>query len=216
MPKHRDNNDIEAHNEWSGALANETEQNATLNGVKKKMVTRYSRFDKILIAGGIFFINFVTAMDSSATGTIQPTVLSEFNALTRAGVISTVTYLLIAGLRPMFAKISEVYGHLHGLLISMFFHTLGFLICALSKNFTTIFAGTILSVIGQAGYGTLVTIIIADVIPIHLRGIITAWVSIPYVTNYYLGVEVGDGLIKKWHWVYGILAILAVVCSMPS
>ncbi|ORX65902.1 MFS general substrate transporter [Linderina pennispora] len=204
MPKHRDNNDIEAHNEWSGALTNETEQNATLNGVKKKMVTRYSRFDKILIAGGIFFINFVAAMDSSATGTIQPAVLSEFNALTRAGIISTVTYLLVAGLRPIFAKISEVYGHIHGLFISMFFYTLGLLICALSKSFTTIFAGTIISVIGQAGYGTLVTIIIADVIPIHLRGIITAWVSIPYVTNYYLGIEVGDGLIKKWQWVYGI------------
>ncbi|KAJ1951126.1 ferrioxamine B transporter, partial [Linderina macrospora] len=216
MPEHRDNNDIEAHNEWSGALVNETEQNATLTGVKKKMVTSWSRFDKIMIAGGIFFINFVTAMDSSATGTIQPTVLSEYNAMTRAGVISTVTYLLIAGLRPMFAKISDVYGHLHGLLISMFFHTLGFVICALSKNFTTIFAGTVISVIGQAGYGTLVAIIIADIIPIHLRGIVTAWVSIPNVTNYYLGVEVGNGLLSKWHWVYGILAILAVVCSMPS
>ncbi|KAJ2014391.1 hypothetical protein GGI06_003564, partial [Coemansia sp. S85] len=27
---------------------------------------------------------------------------------------------------------------------------------------------------------------------------------------------VGNGLYNNWHWVYGILAIMAVVCSMPS
>ncbi|KAJ2174932.1 hypothetical protein EV181_007081, partial [Coemansia sp. RSA 532] len=63
--------------------------NATLTGVKKKLVTDWRRFDKILISVGIFFINFITALDSSSTGTIQPRVLSEFNAMTRAGVIST-------------------------------------------------------------------------------------------------------------------------------
>ncbi|KAJ2685196.1 hypothetical protein IWW39_004428 [Coemansia spiralis] len=190
--------------------------NATLTGVKKKMVTEWRLFDKILITVGIFFINFVTALDGSATATVQPKVLSDFNALTRIGLISTVTYLLIAGIRPIFAKISDVFGHLQALLLAMALHTLGFLICALAKNFSSIFAGTVISVLGQAGYGTLVAIIIADILPIHLRAAVTAYVSIPNVTNYYLGVEVGNGLYNNWHWVYGILAIMAVVCSMPS
>ncbi|KAJ2813249.1 hypothetical protein H4S07_000832 [Coemansia furcata] len=190
--------------------------NATLTGVKKKMVTEWRLFDKILITVGIFFINFVTSLDGSATATIQPKVLSDFNALTRVGLIGTVTYLLIAGIRPIFAKISDVFGHLQALLLAMALHTLGFVICAFSKNFSSIFAGTVISVLGQAGYGTLVAIIIADILPIHLRAAVTAYVSIPNVTNYYLGVEVGNGLYDRWHWVYGILAIMAVVCSMPS
>ncbi|KAJ2418050.1 hypothetical protein GGF41_005206, partial [Coemansia sp. RSA 2531] len=81
--------------------------NATLTGVKKKMVTEWRKFDKILISVGIFFINFVTSLDGSATSTIQPQVLSDFNAMTRIGLIGTVTYLLIAGIRPIFAKISD-------------------------------------------------------------------------------------------------------------
>ncbi|KAJ2079587.1 hypothetical protein H4R24_003682 [Coemansia sp. RSA 988] len=190
--------------------------NATLTGVKKKMVTEWRRFDKILISVGIFFINFITALDSSATATVQPRVLSDFNAMTRAGVISTVTYLLIAGVRPLFAKISDVFGHLQALSLSMFLHTLGFLICALAHSFSALFGGTVISVLGQAGYGTLVAIIIADILPIHLRASVTAYVSVPNVTNYYLGVEVGNGLYTKWHWVYGILCILAVVCSIPA
>ncbi|KAI9475339.1 major facilitator superfamily domain-containing protein [Coemansia mojavensis] len=190
--------------------------NATLTGVKKKLVTEWTLFDKILISAGIFFINFITALDSSATSTVQPKVLSDFNAMTRAGVISTVTYLLIAGTRPVFAKISDVFGHLQALLLSTFLHTLGFLVCALAQNFSAVFGGTIISVLGQAGYGTLVAIIIADILPIHLRAAVTAYVSIPNVTNYYLGVEVGNGLYDKWHWVYGILCILAIVCSFPA
>ncbi|KAJ2355161.1 hypothetical protein GGF43_002853 [Coemansia sp. RSA 2618] len=190
--------------------------NATLTGVKKKLVTEWQLFDKVLISVGIFFINFITALDSSATTTVQPRVLSDFNALTRAGVISTVTYLLIAGMRPVFAKISDVFGHLQGLVLSAGLHTLGFLICALAKNFSALFGGTVISVLGQAGYGTLVAIIIADILPIHLRASVTAYVSVPNVTNYYLGVEVGNGLYDKWHWVYGILCILALVCSLPA
>ncbi|KAI9500849.1 major facilitator superfamily domain-containing protein [Coemansia spiralis] len=180
------------------------------------MVTEWSRFDKILISAGMFFINFVTSLDSSATSTIQPRMLSDFNALTKVGLIGTVTYLLIAGIRPIFAKISDVFGHLQALLLAMFLHTLGFIVCALARNFSAVFGGTVISVLGQAGYGTLVAIIIADILPIHLRASVAAYVSIPNVTNYYLGVEVGSGLLTKWHWVYGILAIMAVVCSAPS
>ncbi|KAJ1900930.1 hypothetical protein LPJ66_001138 [Kickxella alabastrina] len=201
---------IGAGTEFAGTL------NATLTGVKKKMVTEWRRSDKILIITGIFFINFITSLDSSATGTIQPKVLSDFNAMTRAGLIATVTYLLIVGIRPMFAKISDVFGHLQALILAMFLHTLGFVICAAAKNFSSIFGGTVISVLGQAGYGTLVAIILADILPIHLRGVVAAYVSIPNVTNYYLGVEVGQGLINRWQWVYGILAILAVFCSMPA
>ncbi|KAJ1729190.1 hypothetical protein LPJ72_005102 [Coemansia sp. Benny D160-2] len=191
-------------------------QDTTMTGVKKKLVTEWTLFDKILIIGGMFFINFVTALDSSATTTIQPRVLSDFNAMTKAGLIGTVTYLLIAGIRPIYAKITDVFGHLQALLMSMFLHTLGFLICSLAKNFSAVFGGTVISVLGQAGYGTLVAILIADIIPLHLRASVTAYVSVPNVTNYYLGVEVGSGLLNKWHWVYGILTILAVVCSIPS
>ncbi|KAJ2777485.1 hypothetical protein H4R18_005129, partial [Coemansia javaensis] len=190
--------------------------NATLAGVRKKLATEWRRADKILIVGGIFLINFIVAMDSSATGTIQPRVLSDYNAMTRAGVISTVTYLLIAGIRPVFAKISDVFGHLQGLVLAMLLHTLGFLVCALARSFSAIFGGTVISVLGQAGYSTLVAIILADILPIHLRGAITAYTSIPNITNYYLGIEVGSGLIDRWHWVYGILCILAVVCSLPA
>ncbi|KAJ1830052.1 hypothetical protein LPJ63_005174 [Coemansia sp. RSA 2711] len=194
--------------------------NATLTGVKKKLVTDWRLTDKILIVAGIFFINFITALDSSATATVQPRVLSDYNAMTRAGVISTVTYLLIAGIRPVFAKISDVFGHLQALVLSTSLHTLGFLICALaqnfSANFSAVFGGTVVSVLGQAGYSTLVAILIADILPIHLRASVTAYVSIPNVTNYYLGVEVGNGLYDKWHWVYGLLCILAVVCSLPA
>ncbi|KAJ1719560.1 hypothetical protein LPJ53_005701 [Coemansia erecta] len=201
---------IGAGTEFEGAA------NATLTGVKKKLVTEWRLVDKLLIITGIFFINFITALDSSATSTIQPQVLSEFNAMTRAGLIGTVTYLLIAGIRPIFTKISDVFGHLQALALAMFLHTLGFVVCAAAKNFSAVFGGTIISVLGQAGYGTLVSIILADILPIHLRGIVAAFVSIPNVTNYYLGVEVGYGLIGRWHWVYGLLAILAIVCSLPA
>ncbi|KAJ2556886.1 hypothetical protein EV175_001700 [Coemansia sp. RSA 1933] len=60
----------------------------------------------------------------------------------------------------------------------------------------------------------LVAILIAEIIPLHLRTCITAYISVPNVINNCLGFAIGSGLLNKWHWIYGILTILAVVCSL--
>ncbi|KAJ2159063.1 hypothetical protein GGF46_003300 [Coemansia sp. RSA 552] len=194
----------------------ETTEHIALAGVRKKHATEWRRIDRILISVGMFFIQFTAAMDQSATTTIQPKVLSDFNAMTRAGTISVVMYLMVASLRPIYAKVSDVYGHVYALGLAMVFHVLGSLVSALASTFSAIFAGTVFAGLGQAGYGTLVAIIIADILPINLRASVTAYVSVPYISNYYLGVELANGLYSNWHWVYGILCILAVVCTAPA
>ncbi|KAJ2280383.1 hypothetical protein GGH14_002376, partial [Coemansia sp. RSA 370] len=113
-------------------------------------------------------------MDTTAIATVQPRVLSDFNAMTKAGAISVVQYLLSTGFRPVFAKISVVFGHLEALVLSVTLHTLGAFICAMAHSFSDIFAGSVISGLGQSGYGTAVSIIIADILPIHMRGSITA------------------------------------------
>ncbi|KAI7822436.1 hypothetical protein BX661DRAFT_187395 [Kickxella alabastrina] len=155
-------------------------------------------------------------MYTSSTTTVQPNVLSDFNAMSRAGFIGTTSNVLIAVIRPVFAKMSDVFGHFQALLLAMVFEVLGSLICSFSNNFSTIFGGTSISVLGQAGYKTLVAIILAEILPIHMRASVAAYVSVPNIVNYYLGVEVGNSLIDRWQWVYGILAILAVACAMPA
>ncbi|ORX95450.1 major facilitator superfamily MFS-1, partial [Basidiobolus meristosporus CBS 931.73] len=169
-----------------------------------------------LIIGSLFAINFVTAMDTSATATIMPDVLSTYNSMTMYGALTSVTYLLVAGLRPIFAKIADTFGRVHAIVISIAFHTIGFVTCASARNFDYIFGGTILSTIGQAGYGTISIILIADFIPLHLRGSYNGYMAIPSVTNAYLGPVVAQALIHQWRWVYGLLAILALVCSVPA
>ncbi|KAJ1897248.1 hypothetical protein LPJ66_003486 [Kickxella alabastrina] len=192
---------IGAGTEFEGTL------NATLTGIKKKMVTEWRCFDKIFIIVGVFFINVILATDSSAAATIQPKVLNDFNDMPRAGIIATIIFMFIAGIRPVFAKISYVFGHLHALILAMVLHTLGLISCASAKRFSAIFAGTAVAVLA---------IILVDILPVHLRAVVTAYVYIPFITNYYLGVEVANSLVDRWHWVYGILAILAIACSMPA
>ncbi|KAJ1833932.1 ferrioxamine B transporter, partial [Coemansia sp. RSA 2708] len=188
----------------------------TLAMVRKQLTAELSLADKILLSASLFCINFVAALDISAIGTVQPRVLSDFNAMTKVGAITVIMILLSAGIRPVFAKITETFGHLEALIVSVMFHVLGSLICALAKNFGAIFAGTVFSWLGQTGYSTLVALLVADTLPIHLRASVTAYISIPFVTNYYLGIEIANQLYDKWQWVYGILCILAFVCALPA
>ncbi|KAJ2309830.1 hypothetical protein IWW54_003519 [Coemansia sp. RSA 2705] len=188
----------------------------TLAMVRKQLTAKLSLTDKILLSASLFCINFVAALDISTIGTVQPRVLSDFNAMTKVGAITVIMILLSAGIRPVFAKITETFGHLEALIVSVMFHVLGSLICALAKSFGAIFAGTVFSWLGQTGYSTLVALLVADTLPIHLRASVTAYISIPFVTNYYLGIEIANQLYDKWQWVYGILCILAFVCALPA
>ncbi|KAK9693593.1 hypothetical protein K7432_013855 [Basidiobolus ranarum] len=191
-------------------------ENEELAGVKKGLVVKWRNADKYIVVGSLFAINFVTAMDTSATATIMPKVLSEYNSLTMYGALTSVSYLLVAGIRPIFAKIADTFGRVHAIGLSILFHTIGFVICASARNFGYIFAGTLLSTIGQAGYSTISVILIADFIPLYLRGSFNGYMAIPSVTNAYLGPVVAYALLIKWRWVYGLLAILALVCSIPA
>ncbi|KAJ1896943.1 hypothetical protein LPJ66_003682 [Kickxella alabastrina] len=164
-----------------------------MTGVKKKMVTEWRHFDKILIILSMFFPNVILTTDSSAATTIQPKILSDFNAMTRAGIIATIIFMFIAGIRPVFAKLS-VFGHLHPLILAIALHTLGLIFCALAKRFSAIFSSTANAILGSSGYKTLVAIILTDILLVHLRAVVTAYVSTPFMTNYYLGVEVANSL----------------------
>ncbi|KAJ1946691.1 hypothetical protein GGF37_001011 [Kickxella alabastrina] len=163
------------------------------------MVTEWRPFDKILIIVSVFFTNVILATDSSAATTIQPKVLSDFNAMTRAGTIATFIFMFIAGTRPVFAKISDVFGHLHALILAIALHMLSLIFCASAKRFPAIFASTAIALLGSSGYETLVAIILADILLVHLRAVIAAYVSILFMTNYYLGVEVAKSLVDRWH-----------------
>ncbi|KAJ2845433.1 hypothetical protein IWW36_004783 [Coemansia brasiliensis] len=174
------------------------------------------KITKVLVVVGLFFINFVTALAISSLAAILPRVLSDFNAMTKIGAINIAQYLLSACVRPVFAKVSFAFGALHALVLSILLHTLGTFVCALGNSFGAVFAGTVMLGLAHAGFGTLVAIIVADILPLYLRASVTAYVSVPFVANYYLGVVVADRLYNQWHWVYGILCILGVACSLPA
>ncbi|KAJ1946161.1 hypothetical protein GGF37_001326 [Kickxella alabastrina] len=136
-------------------------------------------------------------MDSSATNTVEPRGLSDFNAMSRAGLIGTVTSLLVTGIFPVFAKLSYVFSHLQLLMAAVVLQVLEFVTCATAKNFSAIFGGTVISELGQVGFKTFITSILSDILPIHLRASVAAYVSVPSIVNYYLGVEVGNSLVDR-------------------
>ncbi|KAJ2779153.1 hypothetical protein H4R18_004184, partial [Coemansia javaensis] len=172
--------------------------------------------DKMLAGAGVFLLYFIVALDSSATLTIRPRVLSDFNAMTQMGTVSTVMYLLVAGVRPVFSQISDAFGRAHALALSAALYGTGALVCALAQSFATVFGGTVVSGFGVAGCSTLAAIVVADILPLHQRGIAAAYVSVPSITNYYLGVVLGGRLLDRWHWVYGILCVLGLVCVLSA
>ncbi|KAJ2772679.1 hypothetical protein IWQ56_001273 [Coemansia nantahalensis] len=173
------------------------------------------RRDVMVVVAGVFLMTFITALDSSATMAIQPQVLSDFGAMARGGAVSVVTLLLQGGARLGFTQAAVYFGYPAAGAGALALHTAGFLACAAAHSFAALFAGTIVWGLGMTGFATLAAIAVADTLPLHLRGSVAAYASLPSILNYFLGVELGGRLVRRWRWVYGALCIVAVACAAP-
>ncbi|KAL1919748.1 uncharacterized protein VTP21DRAFT_1679 [Calcarisporiella thermophila] len=191
-------------------------ENAELAGVKLAAATEWKKRDIIIIYTGLFLMNFVVYLDTSTVATITPLVLSQFDALSKGGGMSSISYLAIAALKPAFSKLADAFGRAEAYCVALAFHTLAYVISAAAQSFGMYFAANVLVSVGQTGFSVILYIVIADIIPLLSRGSFQSYLSIPSLTNAYLGPVIATALVaSSWRWVFILLNILGVICSIP-
>lgn len=80
------------------------------------------------------------------------------------------SYLLSnAVFQPVIASISEIFGRQSLLLISLFFFTLGTILCAVANDFTVMLVGRSIQGIGGGGIITMSQVIFCDIVPLRQR-----------------------------------------------
>ncbi|MCJ1310149.1 hypothetical protein MMC25_003810 [Agyrium rufum] len=159
---------------------------------------------------------FLAALDASIINTNYAKIATDFNNLELASWISTAYFLAMSSAQPLYGKLSDIFGRKACVLFSYSVFTIGNLCCGLAGSMEMFIAARVVQGCGGAGVGTLVTILISDVIPLRDRGPWQGYLNLINASGMALGAPIGGLLADTigWRWTFYIqvpLMLLAVI-----
>ncbi|PVH69326.1 putative multidrug resistance protein fnx1 [Cadophora sp. DSE1049] len=166
---------------------------------------------------GVFVANAEGSLVLATYGRIS----SEFNDLKNASWLVTSYVLAVSAVQPIYGKLSDIFGRAHMLLVAYALFALG---CAVGRSLQVVVLGRIISGAGGAGMGSLVSIIITDLVPQREVGSWRSYVNIVATTGRSLGGPIGGYLADTvgWRWSFlgqcppTVLGMLLVWTMVPN
>ncbi|KAN0099992.1 MFS general substrate transporter [Hyaloscypha variabilis] len=147
---------------------------------------------------GVFIANADTSLVLVTSGTIS----SEFNDLENAGWLITSYTLAMCATQSLYGKLSDIYGRKITILASYVFFAVGCAICGLGQSIQQVVLGRVLAGVGGAGIHCLVSIVIADLVPLRDVAVWRSYANIAATTGRSLGGPIGGYLTDEigWRW----------------
>ncbi|KAE9388840.1 MFS general substrate transporter, partial [Gymnopus androsaceus JB14] len=145
---------------------------------------------------------FLYAFDSTLIPASYAVIGSDFNQLEHTGWIATSYMLMLASIQPLYGKLSDIFGHKSCLLFAYSVYGFGCLGCGLSSNLVQLVAARALSGVGGAGLTTLISVLVADVVPLRSLGAWNGALNVIFVLGQTAGSPLGGYLADGpgWRW----------------
>ena len=162
---------------------------------------------------------FLAALDASIVNANYARIATDFKALDLAQWITTAYYLASSSCQPLYGKLSDVVGRKPMIIVSYTLFSCGCLLCGLAQNMPQFIAARVVQGCGGAGIGTLITVLLSDLIPLKERAPWQGYLNIINTCGLSLGAPIG-GLFADtigWRWTFYCqvpltsLAVLSVV-----
>ncbi|PVH69662.1 MFS general substrate transporter [Cadophora sp. DSE1049] len=150
----------------------------------------------LILLIGVFIANADGSLVLATSGTIS----SEFNDLEGAGWLITSYTLAMCATQSLYGKFSDIYGRKSTILVSYGFFVIGCAVCGLGQSLYQVILGRVLAGVGGAGIHCLVSIVIADLVPIREVASWRSYANIAATSGRSLGGPIGGYLTDTVGW----------------
>ncbi|BEJ10924.1 hypothetical protein CspHIS471_0103460 [Cutaneotrichosporon sp. HIS471] len=158
---------------------------------------------------------FLSAFDGTIVATLLGPISSAFNATNLASWLGTAYLLSVCCFTPIYGRLCDIIGRQPSMLISLFFFSLGNVLCAVAPNMNFLIAARAIAGIGGGGLTSVGSTILSDIVPISYRGIFQGYGNIMFGMGSGLGAPLG-GIINDhmgWRWAFYLQIPLLIIAG---
>ncbi|VUC24016.1 unnamed protein product [Clonostachys rosea] len=167
---------------------------------------------------------FIASADSSIVIATSSQIASEFNRFSEASWLVTSYSLAQCACQPLYGKLSDIFGRRSVLVFSYIVFLVGCGLCGIGQTYWQVIAGRAISGIGGAGMSGLVSVIIADMLPIREVAKWRSYVNVVSTVGRSCGGPLGGWLVDTtgWRWIFlgqcpiSAVSILLVAWRLPN
>ncbi|CAK7212285.1 hypothetical protein SBRCBS47491_001411 [Sporothrix bragantina] len=151
-----------------------------------------------LLLIGVFAANADTSLVLATYGMIS----SEFQSLGSASWLLTAYMLAMCGSQPLYGKLSNIYGRKTLLLVAYTLFAVGCLLCGVARSMPVVILGRLISGCGGSGMTSVVSFLIADMVPKREVASYRSYVNIVTTVGRSCGGPLGGWLAETigWRW----------------
>ncbi|KAL8846330.1 MAG: hypothetical protein Q9221_008570 [Calogaya cf. arnoldii] len=152
-------------------------------------------------------ITMMVALDGTSLSVALPIISEDLGGTAIEAFWSGTSFLLCSTIfQPSFASFSHIFGRKPMILTALVFFLIGAIVAAVARNFPVLLAGRSLQGIGGGGLIALTEIVVADLVPLRLRGqwfgLISAMWALGSVSGPIIGGAFAQG--ANWRWIFWI------------
>ncbi|KAH7094943.1 major facilitator superfamily domain-containing protein [Paraphoma chrysanthemicola] len=173
--------------------------------------------EKRAIFTSIFFLGTAYGLESMLRMVYQPYATSGFANHSTLATVNVLRSVVAAAAYPAAARLSDIFGRLEMVLMSITLYILGTIVDATCHNVEGFSAGAVIYQIGYTTLILLVEVIIADITPLKSRLLYSYIPTLPFLLNTWISGEVSKSVLGRttWRWAIGMWGIILAVAAAP-
>lgn len=164
----------------------------------------------------LMLLTLMCSFETTSISVSLPYMTDDLNGTSTQAVWVGAAFLLTSAVfQPLISSLSEIFGRLALTMTSISFFFIGSAVGGSAPNMTAVIIGRALQGVGAGGILSLVEIIIADLIPLRVRGVYYSLLGCMWAIGGACGPLMGGGFTSKvtWRWILYINLPIAGICA---
>lgn len=186
-------------------------------GVRKVEVIagQYHKVGRFVVFFFIFLIAYAYGLDNMVRTTFQTMATNSYGQHSLLSTVNIVRSVVGAAAQPLIARLSDVFGRMELLAISVVFYAVGTIIMSQAYDVQRFAGGSIIYQIGYTGLMLVLQLIAADFSLLNWRLLASMVPTIPFIINTWISGNITADMGTQWSWGIGMWAIIVPVVTVP-